>query len=138
MFYNGPGFLIPTLGIGGGRHSYYHFDRDDFEMVNLNQLQTSLDVLLRIVDVLETDSIPIPKYKGPVYLSRFNLYVDANLDRKAYDNLEYIQILMDGSRTCFDIAHELDIDFFFVRDFCQQLIENNLVEQVFKNSFASS
>ena len=136
MFYNGPGFDIPTLGIGGGHHSYYHFDRDDFDMLNLNQLEMSLEILLKIIEVLETDFVPVRKFRGPLYLSRYGLYIDPKLDRKGYDNLEQIQMLMDGNRSCFDISHELDVDFFFVRRFCEQVYEKQLIEKRMKNCYA--
>jgi len=136
MFYNGPGFNIPTLGIGGDHHPYYHFDRDDMEMLNLDQLEMSLEILLKIIEVLETDFIPVRKFKGPLYLSRYDLYIDPKLDRNGYDNLEQIQILMDGNRTCFDISHELDVDFFFVRRFCEQLYERQLIDKRQVNSYA--
>ena len=136
MFYNGPGFLIPTLGIGGGHHPEYHFDRDNLDLVNLHQLEMSLAILLKIIEVLETDFVPVPKFRGPLYLSRFGLYIDPKLDPKGYENLEYIQILMDGNRTCFDISQELDVDFFFVRSFCEQIHEKGLLEKKVKNCFA--
>lgn len=136
MFYNGPGFLIPTLGIGGGRHPEYHFDADNLEMVNLHQLGMSSAILSKIIDVLETDFIPVPKYRGPLYLSRFGLYIDPKLDPKGYENLESIQILIDGNRSCFDISQELDVDFFFVRSFCEQVHDKGLMEKRVKNCFA--
>ena len=134
MFYNGPGYLIPTLGIGGAEHPEYHFDRDNLDLVDLDQLGMSLEILLKIIDVFESDFVPIPLFRGPLYLSRFGLYIDPKLDPKGYDNLENIQILMDGDRTCFAISHELGIDFFFVRDFCNRVYDIGLLDKVVKNS----
>ncbi len=135
MFYNGPGFMIPTVGIGGGAHPEYHFDRDNLEMVNPYQLESSLSLLLKVVEVLETDFVPVRRFRGPLYLSRFGLYIDPKLDRKGYENLESIQILMDGSRSCFDISYELDVDFFFVRSFCESVQEKGLLEKKVVNCF---
>jgi len=136
MFYNGPGYLIPTIGIAGEIHPEYHFDRDDLDVLDIDQLTMSLEVLLKLIEVLETDFVPLPSYRGPLYLSRYGLYVDGKLDRQGYDNIEHIQILMDGERTCFDISHELGIDFFFVRDFCDQISGIGLLEKRYKNSYA--
>lgn len=136
MFYNGPGYLIPTLGIGGAEHPEYHFDQDNLDLLNLDQLAMSLETLLKIVEVFESDFVPIPLFRGPLYLSRFGLYIDPKLDPKGYGNIEKIQILMDGDRTCFDISHELGIDFFFVRDFCNRVYDIGLLDKKNINSLA--
>ena len=133
MFYNGPGFLIPTIGIGGLHHPECNFDADNFDVVNPDQLVKSTELLLKIIEALESDFIPVPKFRGPLYLSRYGLYVDRTLNQKGYDNIEAIQILMDGENSCLDISHELGIDFCFVRDFCEQVCEKGLLEKEYKN-----
>jgi len=105
-------------------------------MLNVNQLEMSLDILLKVLEVLETDFVPVRNFRGPLYLSRYGLYIDPNLDRKGYDNLEQIQMLMDGERSCFEISHILDIDFFFVRSFCEQIYEKQLIEKRMVNCYA--
>lgn len=127
MFYNGPGFNIPTLGIGCDRHDAYHFSADNLDSLNYKQLEECLSILETIIDVLETNFIPVRKYRGPLYLSKYNLYIDPKKDQNGYDAIEYIQILMDGKKSCLDIANELGIDYFFVYNFCKKLIEKKLV-----------
>ena len=134
MFYNGPGFIIPTLCIGGGRHPEYHFDSDNLDRLNLGQLEESLTNLKRIVEVLESDFVPVPKFRGPLYLSRFGLYIDPKNDPKGYENIEAIQILMDGDRSCFEISNQLGLDFFYVRKFCEKVFAKGLLEKRVKNS----
>ncbi len=129
MFYNGPGFLIPTVGIGCDLHAAYHSSKDDFDSINWHQLTKGLELCKKIIEVLETDFVPVPRFRGPLYLSRFDLYIDPKVDQKGYDGLEHIQILMNGIRSCLDIAQELDIDFFFVRSFCERLLEKQLAER---------
>lgn len=133
MFYNGPGYLIPTLGIGGAPYDEYHFDQDNLEFLDCHQLEQARQLLLKIIDVVEMDYVPVLQYRGPLYQSRFGVYVDPKLDSKGYESIEAIQILIDGKRSCFDISHELDIDFFFVRAFCDQLSEKELLQKSYKN-----
>ena len=99
------------------------------------QTKTRTEILKRIISVFETDYIPVPKYKGPLYLSRYGLYVDPKVDPKGYHQIEYIQILMDGNRSCFDIAHSIGADFFFVRNFCDRLSQYSLLEREERNLF---
>lgn len=135
-FYNGPGFFIPTLGIGGLHHDEYHYDADNLDFVDFEQLYDAVELFIKIIDVLEEDYIPVLKYKGPLYLSRYNVYIDPKQDEKGYQNLEHIQILADGKRTCFEIACELDIDFWFVKSFCDKLYGLGLIGKGYKNLFA--
>jgi len=127
-FYNGPGYNIPVVGIGGDKFDRYHFDRDNADYVNYEQLSFSADIICKMIDVFEKDAVPLLKYKGPLYLSRYNVYIDPKIDRKGYDSIEAIQILADGGKSCLDIACELDIDFFFAYDFFKSLEKKGLAE----------
>jgi aminopeptidase-like protein len=135
IFYNGPGFMIPCCAIVCDRHPEYHFDTDNLELVNLNQLEFALGTVKKIITALEEDFAPVPRFKGPIYLNRYNLYIDPKIDRKGYDNIQNIQILMDSKRSCLDIAHDLGIDFFFVKSFCKQLLKLGLVDDLYVNHF---
>lgn len=128
-FYNGPGFYIPTVGLGRGMHREYHYDTDNLETMDLYHMVESAWILRRIAEVFETDFVPIRRYDGPLYLSRFELYVDPTEDRKGARNLEQMQALMDGERSCMDIADALNVDFFSVRELCDRMAEKGLIEK---------
>jgi aminopeptidase-like protein len=138
IFYSGQGFFIPTAGINCKVHPEYHLSSDNLELININQLDFSLETIKKIINILENDYVPIPKFKGPIYLSRYNLYVDPQIDRKGYNSLEYIQILMDGELSCFCIADKLGIDFFFVKKFCDSLASYSLIEKKHINLFTKN
>lgn len=125
-FWNGCGVGVPTVGVACGEYPEYHFDDDDPSLVDPDGLERSVLLLERIIDVFETDFVPVPKFRGPVYLSRYGLYIAPEESRHGYDTLEAVQILMNGERSCFEIALKAGADFFFVRDFCRRLEENGL------------
>ena len=127
MFFNGPSLLIPTLGIGRAMHREYHYDTDNLENMNVYHMVEAAWILRRIVEVLETDFVPVRKYVGPLCLSRYGLYVDPAVDRLAAGNLEKAQILMDGRRSCMDICAALGQDFFRFRDFVQAMVACGVV-----------
>jgi len=120
-FYSGPGFRIPTIGVARSMHREYHFDQDNLENMSLYKMEEACWVLLRMIEVFESDFIPLLKYKGPIYLSRYGLFINPYVDRAGYDAIEMMQILADGEKSCFEIAEELDVDFFFVRGFFEKL-----------------
>ena len=126
-FYNGPGFLKPTIGIGRGMHREYHYDSDNLENINMYHMVESVWYLMRITEVFETDYIPLRRFEGPIYLSKYGLYIDPNLEPQEADRIERMQSAIDGERSCFDIADDFGVDFFFVRDFFDKLAENDLI-----------
>jgi aminopeptidase-like protein len=129
-FYNGPGFEIPTIGVGRGMYREYHYDTDNLENMSMYHMVESAWVLNRICEVLETDYVPVRSYDGPIYLSRYGLYVDPTLDPQGAANLERLQVMVDGRRSCMDIAAALDVDFFFVRNFCDSAHAKGLISKV--------
>ena len=126
LFYDGPDFRIPTIGLGRDRFEYYHTDKDDLDRCDFDQLLESLELLKKIVRVFEDDAIIKRRYKGPLYLSRYGLYVDPQKDRKGASSLQEIQVMMDGAQSYLAIATLLDIDFSFVARFGDQLVRRDL------------
>ncbi|QGQ94357.1 DUF4910 domain-containing protein [Paenibacillus psychroresistens] len=126
MFYDGPDYRIPTLGMSRHPFEYYHTELDDLEHCDFEKLEQSLVILQQIIEVFETDCIPTRTYKGPLYLSKYNLYIDPKIDPKGYSNLQEIQILMDGTRSCLEIAQQLEINYTFVSTFVQELCQHKL------------
>jgi aminopeptidase-like protein len=126
MFYDGPGFDIPTVGLARYPFEHYHTEYDDIAHCDFDKLEESLDYLIAIVDVLERDFIPRRTYKGPLFLSRYGLYIDFKTNPAGYRQLQEIQILMDGERSCLEIADAIGADFGFVHDFVEKLCKLGL------------
>ncbi|MEW6070843.1 MAG: DUF4910 domain-containing protein, partial [Candidatus Thermoplasmatota archaeon] len=133
MFYDGPSFNIPMICLArkdSDKRPLHHRSTDNLENCNFDQLEEALNVLKNLVDIFEKDFIPVKKYKGPLYLSRYNLYIDPEKDPKGYSALQAIQILMDKKKSCLEIASELDIDFEFVYRFATALLKNKLTTKI--------
>ena len=129
IFYDGPGFEIPTAAFGGLIDSAHHTDADHLDQLDQTQLRDGLDFLTQVVDILETDHVPARNFRGPLYLSRYGLFTSVDVDPREYEWHKGIQVLMDGRRSCFDIAHQLNADFMFVRSFCEALETRGLVRR---------
>ncbi|WP_162309280.1 DUF4910 domain-containing protein [Cohnella abietis] len=127
MFYDGPGFEIPTVCLSRHPYRYYHTDWDNLENCDFDKLEESLAVLKDIVETFETDTIPSRNFEGPLYLTDYNLYIDPKLDQRGYTALQEIQILMNGQRSCLEIAELIGVDFLFVRTFVNELCKHKLV-----------
>lgn len=129
MFYDGPFFNIPMICLArkdSAERPLHHHDTDNLENCDFNQLKEALNILKNLVDIFEKDFIPVKKYRGPLYLSRYNLYIDPEKDVEGYFSLQAIQILMDQKKSCLEIASELNIDLEFVYKFATELVKNGL------------
>jgi aminopeptidase-like protein len=132
MFFNGPGFEIPMAAIGRGHSEAapreYHFDSDNLDAVDGYHLVESLWILQRIVEVFETDRVPVPKFQGPPCQSKHGIYADATARAAEYELREAVPIMIDGKRSIMEVTRELGADFFAVREFVGQMEARGLVE----------
>ncbi len=128
MFYDGPDFELPTIGLGRNKWPHYHTDFDDLDHCDFPQLAESLATLQRIAEVFETDCVVTRRFRGPLYQNRFGLHIDIRQDRAGYFALQDIQRLMDGSRSCLEIAEQLGVDFGFVKGYADALVERGLAD----------
>ena len=129
VLYNGPDFAIPTIGIGRAMHREYHYNSDDLDHYCDYAALELLWILSRIVEVLETDYVPLRRYRGSVYRSRYNFNAEIARSSEQSDSADQVQMLMDGERSWFDIAGTLNLDAFAVREFCDELVEVGLAER---------
>lgn len=126
MFYDGPDFKIPTVGIGRSNFSNYHLSGDNPTIINKNSVDESYELLKKMIMTFENDHVIKKKFLGPLYLSRYDLYIDPKINPEGYKNLQQIQILIDGKKSTLSIAKQLDIDPDFVNTFANSLIKKNL------------
>jgi aminopeptidase-like protein len=135
IFYDGPDFRIPTIGLGRDRWEHYHTDKDDLENCDLDQLIDSYDFLTQVIDLMENDYIPIRKYKGPLYLDRYSISFDSQGDPEGYSNIQKIQILADGTKSVSEISRDLGVSYYFVYDFLEILFKKDLIAKEPYNAF---
>ena len=130
MFYNGPYYNIPTVTLGQNVPAYYHSSGDNYEKINFDMLEKYKEYILDIINILETDYIPELKYKGPLCLSRYNLYIDCKTNPEGYRHIEAAQILADGKTSCFQIAEKTGADYNFVKNFFDELLKYSLIMSI--------
>ena len=127
MFYNGPYYNIPTVTLGQDLPAYYHSSGDNYEKIDFNIIEKYKGYILDIINILETDYVPVLQYKGPLCLSRYDLYIDCQTNPEGYKHIEEAQILADGKTSCFQIAEKTGADYNFIKNFFDELINKKLV-----------
>lgn len=129
MVFNGPGLDVPMISVSRYPYPEYHTSDDNLDIVSEKKLAESRDLILEILDILDSDYIPRRKFKGPVFLSGHGLWVDYRINKKLNENLEQIMLRLEGDKSVFDIAEELNMDYYEVRDYLDKFLKNNLIEK---------
>ena len=128
LVFDSPGVGIPGAAIQRFPFPAYHTSGDNMAETDPSSLEEMVEILMETVRVIESDFIPAPKQRVPVYLTRFNLYADAQNDTTQYLlNASVLDALWSG-KSVFDIAQQVGAPYSAVKDFLGKLVENDLLE----------
>ncbi|MBH63997.1 MAG: hypothetical protein CL569_16430 [Alphaproteobacteria bacterium] len=128
MVSNGPGIDIPTPSLTRWPYPQYHTSDDNPQIIDESNLSEALELFCELWNALEGNYYPRRKFKGPVMLSRYGLWVDWREDRALNQATEKIMLMLEGDRSLIDIAHETELPFATIRQFVDRLLEADLVE----------
>jgi len=129
MVFNGPGVDIPMISISRFPYPEYHTSDDNPNIISEEKLIESRNFILEILKILEQDYFPKRKFKGPIFLSGYGLWVDWRVNKKLNQNIEQIMLRLEGDKSIFDIAEELEMNFDDVLNYVNKFFENNLIEK---------
>ncbi len=133
--FNGPGVRVPMLSLSRvlprshPDHPYreYHSSHDTPAIISTASLEQSRDLVLAMLDVLEANRVPMNKFKGEIFCSRYGIHVDWYKDREGHMALFSVMDRIDGIRSIAQIAQDLGISFGPVRRIVDQLVLHDLV-----------
>lgn len=135
-FYNSPGIDIPCVSITRSKRlevgkwyhfPFYHTSGDNLQNFDFSQAEKVLEVLEKIIVVLNKDRKIIRKYEGVPHLSRHRLWVDWRKNPKVSFQIDAILNLLDNRSSIFDIAQKLNLNFEDVSDFISRMEKAQLV-----------
>lgn len=127
VFFDGPDFEIPMACIAREKMNSEHSSEDSFENADFNKYDEALKVIKSVVDAFEKDYTPVRNFKGLLYLSRYDIDRDGKREPEKAIAMDKIQILMNGKRSCVEIADELNISFNDVYSFAEAMRQKGLV-----------
>ncbi len=133
---NGPGVNVPCASLsrsafwGRGQTPYpqYHTSADNPEIISPGRLAQARDVVLYALDMLEANFTPRRRFKGPVFLSRYDLWVDWRVDRQLNAKQEEVMRLLEGDLDLLGIAHRLELDFHLLKDWLERFAQYGLID----------
>ena len=125
---NGPGVNVPCVSISRWPYDEYHTSDDNPDIIFEDMLSEAADVAEEITRLYASNYVPRRTFRGPVFLSGYGLWVDWRENPGLNRALDEIMLRLEGDRTVFDIAVELDLPFDDVRRYVDRLRDAGLVE----------
>ena len=125
---NGPGLNVPCLSISRFPYPEYHTSDDNLDIMHEEKLLEAADVIEQIIRIHASDYRPKRKFRGPVFLSGHGLFVDWQVNWKLNRAIEKMMMRFEGRQSVFEIADELDLDYWETRDYIEKFRLRGLVE----------
>jgi aminopeptidase-like protein/aminoglycoside N3'-acetyltransferase len=125
---NGPGLNVPCLSISRYPYPEYHTSDDNMDIMHEDKLQEAAGVIEEIIRVYASDYLPRRKFRGPVFLSGHGLFVDWQVNWKLNRAIEKMMMRFEGRQSVFEIADELDLDYWETREYIEKFRVRDLVE----------
>ncbi len=140
--FNAPGVRVPMLSLSratpktmrddpGRAHNLayreYHSSFDTPKANSMARLEDACDIVMKIIETIERNVIPVNQYKGEPFLSRYGLYVDSFTNSDAYGQLSRVLQMIDGAKSVADIAEACGVSFSGVEKIVRELKRRGLV-----------
>jgi len=129
MVFNGPGINIPMISVSRWPYPEYHTSGDNLDIISEKRLAESKNIILEILNIIDNDYTPKRNFKGPVFLTGYDLWVDWRTNKKLNHNIEQIMLNLEGDKSIFEIARELDMEFYEVLDYVNKFLKAELVKK---------
>lgn len=127
---NGPGVNVPCISINRWPYDEYHTTDDNPSIIYEDMLQGAADVGEEIIRIFASNYIPMRTFKGPVFLSGHGLWVDWRDNWALNRAIEKIMMRFEGDHSIFDIAGDVGIDYWVVREYVEKFLEKGFVERL--------
>jgi len=127
---NGPGYNIPSPSITRWPYDEYHTSDDNPKIIKNKNLEQTVALLDEVWKIINASYTPKRKFKGPLMLSRYGLWVDWRENKELNLKTEEIMFMLEGDKSLIDIAYELDLSFIDVKNYVNKMLDKQLVEIV--------
>jgi aminopeptidase-like protein/aminoglycoside N3'-acetyltransferase len=117
--FNAPGVRVPLLSLSrvlppasaDWPYPEYHSSHDTPDLTSVRSLEASRDLVLNMIDTIENNRVPINRFKGEVFCSRFGIFIDPYSNPEGNRALFNVMDLIDGTLSVAEIASKCGISF---------------------------
>ena len=125
---NGPGVNVPCISLSRFPYPEYHTSDDNLDIIHEDLLLNAVDVAEEIVRIYASNYIPRRTFRGPVFLSGYGLWVDWRENWDLNRAIEKIILKFEGKHSIFDIAEQVGLDYWTVREYVEKFRAKGLVK----------
>jgi aminopeptidase-like protein len=117
--FNAPGVRVPMLSLSrvlpptnaDWPYREYHSSHDSPSITSVANLNASCEMVLSMIDTFENNKVPVNRFKGEVFCSRFGMSFDEASNPEAYQALFHVMDLIDGTHSVAQMASKCGISF---------------------------
>lgn len=117
---NGPGVNVPCISLNRWPYEEYHTSDDNLDIIHEDMLIGAADAAEKIFRIYASNYIPKRTFRGPVFLSGNGLWVDWRDNWALNRAIEKIMMRFEGEHSVFDIAEQVGLDYWTVRDYVEK------------------
>lgn len=127
---NGPGVNIPCISLSRWPYDEYHTSDDNLSIISEDMLQNAAKVGEDIIRIFASNYVPKRNFRGPVFLSGHDLWVDWREDWDLNRAIEKIMMRFEGKQSIFDISEELGLDYWSTFDYVEKFRKKGLIKRL--------
>ena len=127
---NGPGVNVPCISLNRWPYDEYHTSDDNLDIIDEGMLVEAAHSAEEIVRIFASNYIPRRNFRGPVFLSGSGLWVDWRENWALNRAIEKIMTCFEGDLSVFDIAAQVGLDYWMVRDYVEKFRLKGLVDRL--------
>jgi aminopeptidase-like protein len=124
---NGPGVNVPCISINRWPYDEYHTTDDNLAIIHEEMLVEAAAMAEAIVRIYGTNYVPLRNFRGPVFLSGNGLWVDWRENWALNRAIEKIMMRFEGEHSIFDIAEQVGLDYWVVREYVEKFRARGLI-----------
>lgn len=135
--FNAPGVRVPMLSLsrviqekssGWPYYPQYHSSQDTPELASPARLAESRDLVLKMIDAVEGNQVPVNRFQGEIFCSRYGLNIDAYGNPAGNRALFDVIFLIDGTRSVAEIARICGVSIESASRVVEELRQLGLIE----------
>jgi len=126
--FNDPLINIPGLCITTHDKTWldYHTEFDTPDKINYDKITETGDLLLKIIEIYEKDYIPVRKFKGQLFRTKYNLQSEL---KQVNLNWDYFIYAIDGKKSLVELCADYEFNFDKTYEVFDKLIKDGKIEK---------
>lgn len=128
-FFNDPLVNIPGILLSRFPFDEYHTNDDTPDKIDDEMIDKTTQALMRVIDVYETDYIPVRNFKGPLMRSKYGIqiYPDSKQFHLSWD---YFIFAMDGKRSLAELCCEYGLNYEYTYEIMEKMIHDKAITRI--------